>query len=423
VIHQRRGRAFRGARFALALVLLAVGFHAPPLAAQTFSQRGFLDVRGVMFPQRASNDDGRLVGDVLAREEAFLKPVPWVQFAAGLDVRANSYDQVEDRWRIDIRDRRIERPRLSVRRLGATFTRGPLTVDIGKQFIRWGKADIVTPTDRFAPRDFLTVVDNDFLAVSGVRAVAQWQSQTFEIVWVPWFTPSRTPLLDQRWTVVPPSDPPLRLVDAIKPLPQGSQAGVRLGHMGDRYEASISYFNGFNHLPNIQSTPGSAPFDVFVMRTYPTLRSYGLDAAVPTPWFTVKGEVAYATTSTPATDEYVLYVVQVERQTGEWFLVGGYAGEAVTARRAQVTFAPDRGLTRSLLGRASYTFDANRSVAFEAAVRQTGRGAYVKGELSQARGSHWRATLAGVLVRGRADDFLGQFRLNSHVNVALRYSF
>ena len=60
---------------------------------------------------------------------------------------------------------------LSLRRLTATFTHGPLTVDVGKQFIRWGKADIINPTDRFAPRDFLNVVDTEFLAVTGVRAV------------------------------------------------------------------------------------------------------------------------------------------------------------------------------------------------------------------------------------------------------------
>ncbi len=423
MIPRRRDRASLGARFVLATALGSVVLYASPLWAQTFNQRGFVDLRGVVFPQGTPNDTVRLVGDVLAREEAFLKPASWAQFAAGLDLRANSYDQVEDEWRVDIRDRRVQRPKVSVRRLGATFTRGPLTVDVGKQFIRWGKADIVTPTDRFAPRDFLTVVDNDFLAVSGVRAVAQWRSQTVEVVWVPWFTPSRTPLLNQRWTVVPPSDPPLTFVDASGPPPKGSQAGIRWGYMGDRYEASISYFDGFNHLPNIQSVQGRAPLEVVIMRTFPTLRSYGADAAFPTPWFTVKGEVAYATTSTPGTDEYVLYVVQFERQTGEWLFVGGYAGEAVTERRAQVNFAPDRGLTRSVLARASYTIDANRSVAFETAVRQTGRGAYVKGEFSQARGAHWRATLAGVLVRGRADDFLGQFRLNSHLSVALRYSF
>ena len=119
----------------------------------------------------------------------------------------------------------------------------------------------------------------------------------------------------------------------------------------------------------------------------------------------------------------MLYVIQVERQTGEWVLVGGYAGEAVTDRRAALTFAPDRGLTKSVIGRASYTIDPNRSLAFETAVRQNLAGAYGKVEYSQAYGQHWRATFAGVVIGGDQDDFLGQYRRNSHLSLALRYSF
>ena len=37
-----------------------------------------------------------VVGDLLAREEVFVKPAPWLQFAGGLELRANSHDQVED---------------------------------------------------------------------------------------------------------------------------------------------------------------------------------------------------------------------------------------------------------------------------------------------------------------------------------------
>ena len=118
--------------------------------------------------------------------------------------------------------------------------------------------------------------------------------------------------------------------------------------------------------------------EVAIRPRYPSLRSYGGDAAVPTPWFTLKVESAYFTSTTPLSDEYVLYVVQLERQSGEWSFVGGYAGEHVTQNRALLTFAPDRGLTRAIVGRASYTVDVNRSVAFEAAVRQNGDGEYLK---------------------------------------------
>src|SRR5262249_52792508 len=71
-----------------------------PVHAQTFSQRGFVDVSGVFFPQEALNDPTRAMGDLIVREEVFVKPAQWVQLAAGLDLRANSHDQVDESWRV-----------------------------------------------------------------------------------------------------------------------------------------------------------------------------------------------------------------------------------------------------------------------------------------------------------------------------------
>lgn len=401
-------------------------------SAQALTYRGFVDAHGTLFPQDAQNDSRNVVGDLLARAELFVRPVPWLGLAAGLDGRLNSFEQVEDEWRFDIADRGRRRPALSVRRLSATLNRGPLTLDVGKQFIRWGKADVLTPTDRFAPRDYLNVIGPDFLAVRGVRGVLELGPHTLDLVWVPFLTPSRVPLLDQRWTVAPPG---VQLIgrDDNQAMPERFQAGIRWGRTVAAYEYSVSFYDGFNHLPTFDQLPAlalpeslvspGAPILVELGRRFPKLRMYGGDAAVPARWFTAKGEVAYFTTSSGATDEYVLYVVQLERQTGEWSLVAGYAGEAVTDRSAALSFAPDRGTARTILGRASYTIDANRSATFEGAVRQDGRGLYLKGEYSQARGRHWRATIDGGLIRGEPDDFLGQYRSNSHVAAALRYSF
>jgi hypothetical protein len=340
-----------------------------------------------------------------------------------MELRGNTYHQVDRSWRVDVRDRGLLRPAVSVRRISGTISRGPLTVDVGKQFIRWGKADIVTPTDRFAPRDFLNVFDAEFLAVDGVRTVAQFDADTLDFVWVPFFTPSRTPLVDQRWTAVPPGALPFTLLDTGGDIPRGSQFGLRWGHTGAGYEYSLSAYDGFNHLPNFDLAAGALPLQVEISRRYPDLRAYGGDAAVPTRWFTVKGEAEYFTSTSAATDEYVLWVVQLERQTGEWLITGGYAGEVVTAHRAQLNFAPDRGLTRAFVARASYTVDPNRTWAVETAVRQNLRGVYAKAEYSYARGQHWRGTAGVTLIAGHDDDFLGQYHRNSNGSLALRYSF
>ena len=95
----------------------------------------------------------------------------------------------------------------------------------------------------------------------------------------------------------------------------------------------------------------------------------------------------------------------------------------MTTARAQVAFAPDRGLTKAFLGRASYTIDTNRGVAFEGAVRQNGDGTWLRCEYSQASGQHLRFTARATLIAGEPSDFLGRYDRNSHVTGGLRYSF
>src|SRR6185503_18105183 len=105
------------------------------------------------------------------------KPVDWLTLSGSVDARIDNLEQVERTWRFDIDDRGVQRPALSLRHAVATFRRRTLAVDAGKQFIRWGKTDILNPTDRFAPRDFLNVVDTEVLAVTGLRVAARVRGQ------------------------------------------------------------------------------------------------------------------------------------------------------------------------------------------------------------------------------------------------------
>ena len=390
--------------------------------AQTISHRGFFEAESLLFPQTAVNDATRVVADALFREELFVRPAPWVQFAAGLDLRANSHDQVEHRWRLDFGDRGLRRPRAAIRRLTATLTAGPLTVDVGKQFIRWARADMFNPIDRFAPRDFLNVIDSEFLPVSAVRPSLQRGNHTLEAVWAWRLTPSRIPLLDQRWTVVPPEAAGLSIRDGGSRFPARGQAGVRWRHTGGQMELGLAYFDGYNHLPHIEALPVDAD-TIEVTRVFPRLRSYGGDAAVPLPWFTVKAEAAYFATPAENTPDYTLYMVEIERQVGEWLLIGGYAGDAGRDSTTPPAFDPELALAPSLMGRVSYTVDPRRTIAFEGAARQNGDGQYVKADFSQVIADRWRLTVAAVVLAGDQRDFLGQFDRNSHITTALRVSF
>ena len=406
-----------GAAAALCIALL------PAAAAAQVSQRGLVDLRGVYFPQTLVHDNKQELFDVLAREEVFVRPTGWLEFAAGLDFRMSNHRQVEDEWRLDWEDRGVLRPRLALRRLNASVSGGGLTLDVGKQFIRWGRADIVYPTDRFAPRDFLNVFDAELLPVIGARASYQFKSETLEAVWVPRFTPSRLPLVDQRWTVLPPGAEGIQVVDAGTRIPDDHQIGVRWRHSGNRIETAVSFFDGFNHLPNIDVAVTPDGSRATLTRWFPDIRMFGADAAIPTPWVTFKLESAYVTSPSETTEEYVLYVVEIERQVGEWVLDLGYAGDVVVESRPSFPFAPDRQVARSFIGRAAYTVDPNRTVALEGAARQNGDGFYGRFEFSQAVDRHSRLIISAVGIRGEADDFIGQYQRSSHATIGLRFTF
>jgi len=403
------------------LIALFLTCYVTSAGAQTFSQRGFADVKGQLFFQDDPNDQPRYVGDALLRQEIFIKPTNWLRLSAGVDLRANSHDQVEDEWRLDFEDRSILRPKAALRRLSATLSGSHVTVDIGKQFIRWGRTDILNPTDRFAPRDYLTVIDNEFLPAFGVRGTVQGGNETFEAV-LTRFTPSRLPLVDQRWTVIPPEAAGLTLSDAGSIFPDKTQQGVRWNHTAERLEGSLSFFNGYNNLPNFtirQTSPTTLDF----YRVYPALRSFGGDVAIPTQLATIKGEAAYLKSPTGSVQDYVLYVIEGERQFGEWMFDGGYTGEVVTREVPGARFGPDEGVAKSFIGRISYTLGPRRSFAIEGVVRQNGDGMYGRAEYSEAIGQHWRVTMSAVGLAGDETSFLGQFHHNSNGTIALRFSY
>jgi hypothetical protein len=391
--------------------------------AQSFEQRGFIENDSLFYPQTAPNDRAQAVDQAEIRWEASYKVASWLKLSGALDGRADTHRQVNRDAQINLDDRTTQRPALSLRELNATIHKGKVTAEFGRQVIRWGKTDILTPTDRFAPKDYLSsVVDSDFLAVPAARITIAGANDSLDAIWQPWFTPSRTPLLDQRWTALPPELNGVTIVDTGARYPGRGQYGLRWNHIAQRYEYSLSYFDGFNNLPLFDASFDPATATARAQRYYPSMRMYGADAAIPLPWLTVKGEAGYFTSTTPGEQDYVLYVIQVERQVKEWSLVGGYAGEAVTGGAANpLSFTPDRGFSKSFVGHATLTIDVNRSLTVETAVRSA--GSFVRFEYSQAFGEHWRVTPGVAWIRGDMTDFLGQYRRNSYASLAVRYSF
>jgi hypothetical protein len=396
------------------------------LCAQSFEQRGFIQADLVGFPLIAPNDSGQAVGSGVFRWDASYKPAPWITFSGGVEAQADTHRQTERAFRFDLDDRGLLRPAFSLRSLQMTLHKGVFTADIGKQFLHWGKTDIINPTDRFAPRDYLNVVDSEPLGVLGAHVNVDFQGTSVDAVWTPRFTPSRMPLIDQRWALLPPGAPP-QVENAATIFPGGGQYGARINHVGHGYEVSASVFEGYNHLPLLIPIE-PAPQTLYVQRFYPKIRTFGTDAAIPLPWFTIKTEAAFFESrensiNAPRSDTYLLWVAQLERQVRQWVLAAGYAGQTVFDHRYPIYFDPERGLTRTFFAKAVYNLNAPASISIETAIRQNGQGAWSNIEYSRQLADHWRLIGGITVIAGARNDFLGEYRRNSFGILKLRYSF
>ncbi len=241
------------------------------------------------FRRKPASTISNVIVDLLAREELAGRPADWLRLQAGFEFRANNADQVDDSWQPDIRDRGIERPLLSVRRLTRRSLADRLTIDAGKQFIRWGKTEIVTPTDRFAPRDYLNVFDTEYLAVPGVRVAR----------------PAWRPLARRRCGY-----PCSRRAGSLCRASAGpcclrmrrrSRASAARFPKASRPASGGDTWRAASKCPRRSSTASitcrsSSPSDRCAFRlTFPSMRMYGGDAVVPSRWVTIKGEGGYFT--------------------------------------------------------------------------------------------------------------------------------
>ncbi len=412
----------RAARSVVFVAALAVVVSQDALA-QTLKYRGSAEASFEVYPQKVANDSKTVVGEALVRFDPTVEFSRLFLLAASFDVRADSHDRVARSVDGIYSDRTLQRPPLAVRRLSALFSAGPVTLEIGKQFVRWGKTDMVNPTDRFTPRDYLIVVDNEVLAVTAARLTVAGPSDNVEFVVAPRLTPSRLPLFTQRWAGFAAATSPLPLRHAGAVFPDKPQYGIRWNHTGRTVEYSFSFFQGFNHQPLFDAAPNPQTATVDVRRWYPAIRTYGTDVLVPLPWFAIRAEAAGFESLDHDTDDYVLYVFQAERQWREWLFIGGYSGEWVNVDRLDFTFAPDRGLAGTILARVSYSADTTRSFVVEAIARHNGEGILGKAEYSRAIGRNWRVAMRFIVIGGSERDFLGQYRLNSFGEPILRFSF
>jgi hypothetical protein len=433
---------------AIALVLWIL--LSPPIFSQiTWEDGGSLQESGRFYVQTPNASDA--YAEVNARFQMWGRATitKKLSFRSALDLRVDTHRNVDrGRW-LDIENRGLRQPAGSISEFYMDAKLGHVDLRLGKQQIRWGRADGFNPTDNIIPYDYLQTFDDQRLAIPALKADAYFARTNLELVWIPYYTPTRLPLLGQRWFPRLPSSGTVSLFAGFAPqtvdlvyldvagrLPArtlgNGQWGVRFNQVVRRGEFSFSYFDGFDDLPYFrpEATPLWSPISsrppqalVSLNREYHRVHVAGMDFASEIGRIGIRGEAAFFDQTDPLNIDHLLFIVGVDKHWGDWFAIVQYAGQKMNGRAPGTAVFRDLGLRSTLICRLERTIGPSRSLEIKGALRMLDGDFFLQPVYSITLSNNWKMKLGATIFAGSKDSYLGQFRDSSHFTVELTYSF
>lgn len=421
--------------------LLVSCFYAFPQSSWEYG--GFLQESGRFYAKKPNPSDAYAEGNAKFQLWGRAPLGKGLSVRGVFDIRMETHGNVDrGRW-LDVEDRGLRQPAGSISEFYLDAKLGHIDLRLGKQQIRWGRADGFNPTDNILPYDYLETFDDERIPVSALKADAYFAQTNLQFVWLPWYTPTRLPFLGQRWfpqlsasavlSPIPGSPPNLVSLDYRDlggPLPArtfgNSQWGARVNQVLPRGEFSFSYFDGFDDLPYFRpdvfaTSPTKAM--VSLHREYYRVHVAGADFASEIGPVGIRGEAAYFDQTDPLNMDHVLYVVGIDKRWGEWFAILQYAGQKTNGRTPGSAVFPDLGLRSTLLWHVERTMGSSRSFEIKGALRLRDGDFLLQPVYSLALSNGWRIKAGGTIFAGKKNSYLGQFRDSSHLNLQLIYSF
>jgi hypothetical protein len=429
------------------LLLCCTPFFCRAAGAQKkFELGGFFESSAQVYSDVPSGDDARAAGAGRFQLWSQASLAPRFSWRGRLDFRLDTHKDVDRGKWLDLDQRGLRQPAGALSEFYFDMKLGRIDLRAGKQEIRWGRADGFNPTDNLIPYDYLSTFDDSRLGVTALKADAYLGQARIEAAWIPFYSPTRLPLLGQRWFPALPASASIAPAPGLEPvavqlsykngsvlLPArtmgNSQWGVRWNQVVPHGEFSLSYFDGIDDLPYFRPAAeyparGMPPsLLVALNREYYRTHVIGGDFATELGPFGIRAEGAYFDQTDPANLDHLLYIVGLDRTWGDWFVIVQYAGQHVPAGLQESLVFPDLGLGSSLITRVERTLGPSRSFEVKGVFRLPDGDLLVQPVSSFALSNSWRLKLGATFFAGPRYGYLGQFRSNSNIHVQLRYSF
>jgi hypothetical protein len=318
---------------------------------------------------------------------------------------------------------------------------GDVDLRLGRQLIVWGRADEFNPTDNIGARDFTLLTTDDAEQRKGTDAAAVTYfvnpEYSLQIIWVPFF----------RGDVIPFQVQPMQMNSVIEPE-RRSQYAVKLDHSGGSVDWSLSYFDGYDLMPDLSLT-GISSAGVQTALTNNKVKVIGADFSSNFEFGILRGEIAWSQRDNSGADEegffrkrsQLLAVVGGDKNFDDSLNVNlQLFGQLIPDYRSpdQLTDPIERAVAigqaaiNNQTGRSQYgftyrmakdwmndTWQAELSGVYSITTNEN----FTRAQLKHTFSDKWRLIAGVEKYRGDEDTFFGQLRRNSTAYAELRYVF
>lgn len=233
---------------------------------------------------------------------------------------------------------------------------------IGKQIYDWSVTDTVTVADNLNPKDWNDLIRWERVGVPSLDTRIGTDSFV-QAVYVPWFTPSRIPGQNDRWSQS--SQPGVPALDQELPASGNGQVAVRAGTIVNGFDMGANAYYGYNFSPAGKLTPTSlttatlAPY-------YRRMEVYGASMAKELYGYNLRLESGYFYQH--GGDRFIQYIGGIDREWGNilkqsdsLYLLLQYADETVLTRGDPHLLQDFRRVfMKSVTGKMKYGLDDSK---------------------------------------------------------------
>jgi hypothetical protein len=403
--------------------------------------RGTLELKEFAHFDETPNENRHLRSEGIAELSWRRRLSPWSDVRLTGEARGDD-DELADGVHFQIPETTRRRSILNVKDAVMRLHTPHVEFTLGKQVFAWGTADAVNPTDSINPYDYLDVLDRYKIGVWSAAFTQTYGPLSHTLVIVPVFTPSRDPLLRSRWA--PRTPPGLLAVVDDRELPDDGlntvQFATRLKATIRGWDASISYYNGFDNTPVLRrSSVAIAPFLVIPRFTpvYTKLQAYGFDVSTTFGKLEVHGEGAFRLVESRGRDDRFQWVAGINYSFDElpvkWLerieLVAEYARETRLHTRRNSPFERSEGFFSSafrnaMAARARFKFnEETQFVASGTMNLESEPNGYVQLKVSHKITDALHVEGALDLLAGPRASFWGRWRDNDRFVLMVKFFF